>query len=67
MKRYMFNTLLLALTAVFTGCGGGSDDPQPAAPTITVSQETISAPAEGGSYTLPPLEKSGVFIPMATL
>ena len=54
MKRYMFNTLLLALTAVFTGCGGGSDDPQPAAPTITVS------------LTLPPLEKSGVFIPMAT-
>ena len=52
MKRYMFNTLLLALTAVFTGCGGGSDDPQPAAPTITVSQETISAPAEGGSYTI---------------
>ena len=48
----MFNTLLLALTAVFTGCGGGSDDPQPAAPTITVSQETISAPAEGGSYTI---------------
>lgn len=52
MKRYMFNTLLLALTAVFTGCGGGSDDPQPAAPTITVSQETISAPAAGGSYTI---------------
>ncbi len=52
MKRYMFNTLLLALTAVFTGCGGGSDDPQPATPTITVSQETISAPAEGGSYTI---------------
>ena len=52
MKRYMFNTLLLALTAVFAGCGGGSDDPQPAAPTITVSQETISAPAEGGSYTI---------------
>lgn len=52
MKRYMFNTLLLALTAVFTGCGGGSDDPQPAAPTITVSQESISAPAAGGSYTI---------------
>ena len=52
MKRYMFNTLLLALTAVFTGCGGGSDDPQPAAPTITVSQESINAPAEGGSYTI---------------
>ena len=52
MKRYMFNTLLLALTAVFTGCGGGGDDPQPAAPTITVSQESINAPAEGGSYTI---------------
>ena len=47
MKRYMFNTLLLALTAVFTGCGG-------------VPKEAATR------LTLPPLEKSGVFIPMAT-
>ncbi len=33
----MFNTLLLMLTAVVAGCGGGGDDPQPATPTITVS------------------------------
>lgn len=52
MKRYMFNTLLLMLTAVVSGCGGGGDDPQPAAPTITVSQESINAPAAGGSYTI---------------
>ena len=52
MKRYMFNTLLLSLTMALMGCGGGGEDPQPAAPTITVSQETISAPAAGGSYTI---------------
>ena len=52
MKRYMFNTLLLSLTVALMGCGGGSDDPEPAVPTITVSQESISAPADGGSYTI---------------
>jgi beta-glucanase (GH16 family) len=48
----MFNTLLLSLTVALMGCGGGSDDPEPAVPTITVSQESISAPADGGSYTI---------------
>ncbi len=52
MKRYMFNTLLLSLTVALMGCGGGSDDSTPAVPTITVSQESISAPADGGSYTI---------------
>ena len=52
MKRYMFNTLLLSLTVALMGCGGGSDDPEPAVPTITVSPESISAPADGGSYTI---------------
>ena len=72
MKRYMFNTLLLALTAVFTGCGGGSDDPQPThSPLLQRSpyRRRLSAhlPKEAATQlTLPPLEKSGVFIPMAT-
>ena len=52
MKRYMFNTLLLSLTVALMGCGGGSDDSTPAVPTITVSPESISAPADGGSYTI---------------
>ena len=52
MKRYMFNTLLLSLTVALMGCGGGGEDPQPAAPTITTSVETINAPAAGGSYTI---------------
>lgn len=52
MKRYMFNTLLLSLTVALLGCGGGGEDPQPAAPTITTSVETINAPAAGGSYTI---------------
>ena len=52
MKCYMFNTLLLSLTMALTGCGGGGEDPQPAAPTITTSVETINAPAAGGSYTI---------------
>ena len=52
MKRYMFNTLLLSLTVALMGCGGGDEDPQPAAPTITTSVETINAPAAGGSYTI---------------
>ena len=52
MKRYMFNTLLLSLAVAFWGCGGSGDDPEPAAPTITVSMEAINAPATGGSYTI---------------
>ena len=54
MKRNMLNTLLLSLAVVLTGCGGSddNDDPQPAAVNITVSQESIDIPAEGGNYNI---------------
>ena len=53
MKRYMILTSLLSLAVAFTGCGGGDDDePTPAAITITASQDAISVPAEGGTYTI---------------
>jgi beta-glucanase (GH16 family) len=32
------------------GCGGGEDDPQPAAASLTISPETVNVPAEGGTY-----------------
>ncbi len=49
----MLNTLLLTLAVAFTGCGGSSDDaPTPTMPAITLSTEAISAPAEGGTYTV---------------
>ena len=49
----MLNTLLLSLAVALSGCGGSdSDDPQPAGVTITASQESINAPAEGGSYSV---------------
>ena len=44
MRRYMFNTLLLSLTAALLGCGGSGDDPEPAVPSITTSVEAINAP-----------------------
>jgi len=52
MKKNMLNTLLLSLAVAFTSCGGSddSDDAQPTAITITVSQESINISAEGGSY-----------------
>ena len=45
---------MLSLAVALTGCGGSddNDDPQPAAVTITVSQESIAAPADGGNYTI---------------
>ena len=53
MKRYMILTCLLSLAVAFTGCGGGDDDElTPAAITITASQDAISVPAEGGTYTI---------------
>ena len=52
MKRLMFNTLLLSLAVALWGCGGSDDDLQPAAVTITVSQEVINIPAEGGAYNV---------------
>ena len=48
----MLNTFLLSLAVALWGCGGGDDDPQPAPVSITVSPETIDAPAEGGTYTV---------------
>ncbi len=49
----MLHTLLLSLAAALLwGCGGdGKDEPQPAA-TITVSQDNISVPADGGTYSV---------------
>ena len=53
MKRFMLYTFMLSLAVAFTGCGGSDDDdPQPAAVSITVSQESIAAPADGGIYTI---------------
>jgi len=52
MKRFMLNSILLSLAVALWGCGGGEDDPQPAPASITVSPETVSAPAEGGTYTV---------------
>ena len=52
MKRFMLNTFLLSLAVALWGCGGSdNDDPQPTT-TITVSQESISVPDAGGTYTI---------------
>ena len=49
----MLYTFLLSLAAVVCGCGGSdNDDPLPSTVNITVSQESIEAPAEGGTYTI---------------
>ena len=50
----MLNTLMLSLAVAFTGCGGSDDnnESQPATVTITLSQESIAAPANGGTYTV---------------
>ena len=53
MKRFMLNTFMLSLAVALWGCGGrDNDDPQPAPVTISVSQQEINAPAEGGMYTI---------------
>ena len=46
----MLNTFLLSLAVALLGCGGGEDDPQPAAASLTISPETVNVPAEGGTY-----------------
>ena len=46
----MLNSVLLSLAVALLGCGGGEDDPQPAAASLTVSPETVNVPAEGGTY-----------------
>ena len=49
----MLYTFLLSLAAVVCGCGGSdNDDPLPSTVSITLSQESIEAPAEGGTYTI---------------
>ena len=53
MKRFMLHSFLLSLAAVVCGCGGSdNDDPLPSTVNITLSQESIEAPAEGGTYTI---------------
>ena len=52
MKRFMLNSILLSLAVALWGCGGGDDDPQSLPVSITVSPETVNAPAEGGTYTV---------------
>ena len=53
MKRLMFHTLLFAFAvALFGGCGGSGDEPQPATVSITVSQDNIAVPATGGTYSI---------------
>ena len=48
----MLNTLLLSLAVALWGCGGDDDEPKPAEVGITTSQESIEAPAAGGTYTV---------------
>ena len=49
----MLYTLLLSLTVALWGCGGdGNDETQPGKLAITVSQESIAVPADGGTYTV---------------
>ena len=70
MKRYMFNTLLLALSpqSLLAAVGAAMTH----SPLLQRSpyRRRLSAhlPQEAATrLTLPPQEKSGVFIPMATL
>ena len=48
----MLNTYLLSLAIALWGCGGSSDDEPVATISINVSQESISAPDNGGTYTI---------------
>ena len=48
----LINTILLSLAVAFSGCGGSGDDPKPAEVVLTVSPESISAPAEGGTFNV---------------
>jgi len=53
MKRFMLNTFLLSLAVALWGCGGSdNDEPQPSTVSITTSAETVSVPADGGTYTV---------------
>ena len=48
----MLSNMLLILAVAFCGCGGSGDDSQPTGVTLTVSQEFVEAPADGGTYTI---------------
>ena len=48
----MLHSMLLTLATAFMGCGGSGNDSQPAEVVISVSPETVNAPAEGGTYTV---------------
>ena len=50
----MLNTFLLSLAVALWGCGGSddNDETQPVTVSITVSQESISASADGRTYTI---------------
>ena len=48
----MLNSMIFSLAVALMGCGAGEDDPKPIEVVLTVSPETISASAEGGTYTV---------------
>ena len=49
----MIHSILLSLAVALWGCGGSSDDAAaPVAVTVSVSPETVSVPADGGTYTV---------------
>jgi len=52
MKRMFLFSSIITLAVAFTGCGGDDNDPVDNTMTITVSQESIAAPADGGNYTI---------------
>ncbi len=52
MKRMFLFSSIITLAVAFTGCGGDDNDPVDNTMTITVSQESIAAPADGGDYTI---------------
>ena len=51
MKKMIIYNLLFIIATVLTGCGGDDND-EPLSITISCSQESIEAPATGGSYTV---------------
>ena len=46
------SNVILSLAVALTGCGGSGDESLPAEVILNVSPETITAPAEGGVYTV---------------
>ena len=55
MKKYMIHSMLISLAVALTGCEGDKYTmygPEAPNASITVSQEAISAPADGGRYVV---------------